>query len=109
MQVAPEDAIRALQAALPSNLSKPPAPVELENVKPTLLLTPTESGGVASELAGGAFDLGDRVACLTGSGRPFQRVTLTQSASGACRDDAKPPDTVGLMARCGAPDEAHYL
>ena len=70
VQVAPEDAIRALQAALPSSLAKPPALVELENVRPTLLLTPTERGGVASELAGGAFDLGDRVACLKGSGTP---------------------------------------
>ncbi len=64
IQVAAEDAIRALQAALPPALTKPLPPVELENVKPTLLLPPTEKGGVASELAGGAFDLGDRVACL---------------------------------------------
>ncbi|KAA6417737.1 MAG: 5 -3 exoribonuclease 1, partial [Trebouxia sp. A1-2] len=69
-QVAAEDAIRALQAALPPGLTKPLAPVELENVKPTLLLPPTEKGGVASELAGGTFDLGDRVACLKSTGSP---------------------------------------
>ncbi|DBA92644.1 TPA: hypothetical protein ACH3X1_002861 [Trebouxia sp. C0004] len=69
-QVAAEDAIRALQAALPPGLTKPLVPVELENVKPTLLLPPTEKGGVASELAGGAFDLGDRVACLKSTGSP---------------------------------------
>ena len=44
--------------------------IELENVRPTLLLPPTEKGGIASELAGGAFDLGDRVACLTSTGEP---------------------------------------
>jgi hypothetical protein len=69
IQVAAEDAIRALQAALPPGLTKPLAPVELENVKPTLLLPPTEKGGVASELAGGAIDLGDRVACLKSTGQ----------------------------------------
>lgn len=67
-QVASEDAIRALQAALPPTQPKNQALVELENVKPTLLLPPTEKGGVASELAGGAFDLGDRVACLKSTG-----------------------------------------
>ena len=66
--MASEDAIRALQAALPLGLSKSQTPVELENVKPTLLLTPTEKRGVASELAGGVFELGDRVACLRSSG-----------------------------------------
>ena len=43
-------------------------PIELENVRPTLLLPPTEKGGIASELAGGVFDLGDRVACLKSTG-----------------------------------------
>ena len=42
--------------------------IELENVRPTLLLPPTEKGGIASELAGGVFDLGDRVACLISTG-----------------------------------------
>ena len=42
--------------------------IELENVRPTLLLPPTEKGGIASELAGGVFDLGDRVACLKATG-----------------------------------------
>ena len=76
MQVAPEDAIRALQAALPHSHSKPQAPVELENVRPTLLLTPTERGGVASELAGGAFHLGDRVACLKATGKAVNLAAL---------------------------------
>lgn len=49
-------------------LSKPMEPLELESVRPTLLLPPTEKGGIASELAGGAFDLGDRVACLKSTG-----------------------------------------
>lgn len=44
--------------------------IELENVRPSLLLPPTEKGGIASELAGGIFDLGDRVACLTSTGGP---------------------------------------
>ena len=66
--MASEDAVRALQQALPLGLSKPQAPVELENVKPTLLLPPSEKRGIASELAGGLFDLGDRVACLRSSG-----------------------------------------
>ena len=45
--------------------------IELENVRPTLLLPPTEKGGIASELAGGTFDLGDRVACLINTGGPL--------------------------------------
>ena len=48
--------------------AQPQAAVELENVSPSLLLPPTEKGGVASELAGGAFDLGDRVASLKSTG-----------------------------------------
>lgn len=76
IQVAAEDAIRALQAALPPGLTKPLAPVELENVKPTLLLPPTEKGGVASELAGGTFDLGDRVACLKSTGQQASTLIL---------------------------------
>lgn len=84
VQLAAEDAIRALQAALPPGLTKPLAPVELENVKPTLLLPPTEKGGVASELAGGVFDLGDRVACLKSTGQlvtPHIRYQATTCAT----------------------------
>lgn len=62
---------RALQAALPPPLAKPTDSIELENVRPSLLLPPTEKGGIASELAGGVFDLGDRVACLTSTGDPL--------------------------------------
>ncbi len=84
IQVAAEDAIRALQAALPPGLTKPLAPVELENVKPTLLLPPTEKGGVASELAGGAFDLGDRVACLKSTGQPASSLVQDLLQFGFC-------------------------
>lgn len=66
--MASEDAVRALQQALPLGLTRPGSQVELENVNPTLLLPPTEKRGVASELAGGVFELGDRVACLRSSG-----------------------------------------
>lgn len=48
--------------------------IELENVRPTLLLPPTEKGGIASEFAGGVFDLGDRVGCLTSTGEPLPLV-----------------------------------
>jgi len=85
IQVAAEDAIRALQAALPPALTKPLPPVELENVKPTLLLPPTEKGGVASELAGGAFDLGDRVACLKSTGQQAGTLVLDLLQSEFCR------------------------
>ncbi len=88
IQVAAEDAIRALQAALPPGLTKPLTPVELENVKPTLLLPPTEKGGVASELAGGAFDLGDRVACLKSTGQQASlQNTLCQQGWGCCTSE----------------------
>ena len=72
VQAASEDSIRALQAALPLGLSQVPSPIQLENVKPTLLLPPTEKRGIASELAGGIFELGDRVACLKESGTGHQ-------------------------------------
>lgn len=67
-QVVPEDAIRALQMTLPAGLHQPQPPVELENVAPTLLLPPVERGGVLTAMAGGVFDLGDRVACLHNTG-----------------------------------------
>ncbi|KAL4425618.1 hypothetical protein ABPG75_009634 [Micractinium tetrahymenae] len=68
-KVAPEPAVKMLQAALPPR-AREQAPVELENVAPTLLLPPTEKGGMAAALAGGVFDIGDRVAAITGSGSP---------------------------------------
>lgn len=81
VQAASEDAIRALQAALPLGLSQVPTPVQLENVKPTLLLPPTEKRGIASELAGGIFELGDRVACLIDSGKELQEASWYLPAS----------------------------
>ncbi|KAI3438723.1 hypothetical protein D9Q98_001143 [Chlorella vulgaris] len=67
--IAPEAAVKMLQAALPPRAKEQP-PIELENVAATLLLPPTEKGGVAAALAGGVFDIGDRVACIGGSGSP---------------------------------------
>jgi hypothetical protein len=114
--VAPESAVKMLQAALPPRSREQPA-VELENVAATLLLPPTgarvaaparaqpgravfvllceavrsgrgsasrpssrlpphllqplaEKGGLAAALAGGVFELGDRVAAIGGSGSP---------------------------------------
>ena len=63
-QVAPEKAIRALQAALPPPPSRKPEAVELSNVAPGLLLPPSDSAGLLSELAGGVFELGNRIAFL---------------------------------------------
>lgn len=68
-KVAPEPAVKMLQAALPPR-AREQAAVELENVAPTLLLPPTEKGGMAAALAGGVFDIGDRVAAISGSGSP---------------------------------------
>lgn len=50
-QVAPEQAVKMLQAALPPR-PKLPAPVELENVALPLLLPPVERGTVTVALAG---------------------------------------------------------
>lgn len=45
--------------------------MELENVAPALLLPPAaKGGGLTAALAGGAFDLGDRVAAVGGGGVP---------------------------------------
>ena len=68
-EVAPEEAIRALQMMLPPPARGIPEPVELENVSPALLLPPS-GGAVTAALAGGQFELGDRVACLRGTGTP---------------------------------------
>eukprot|EP00891_Asterochloris_glomerata_P000603 jgi/Astpho2/603/Aster-x0943 len=59
-RVAPEDAIRALQASLPPNLAKPQQPLELENVSPQLLVAPVERGMLTLAVAGGNLELGDR-------------------------------------------------
>ena len=82
--VAPDAAIRALQAALPpppqagdaAGVRPPrgPAPgsadVELDSVAPALLLPPATRGGVVAALAGGSFAVGDRVASIKGDGIP---------------------------------------
>lgn len=44
--------------------------VELDNLSPGLLQPPAGRGLVASALAGGHFDLGDRVACLRAHSQP---------------------------------------
>lgn len=77
-KVAPEPAVRLLQASLPSptdnnssggshNLMEP---IELENVSPALLLPPTEKGGAGAALAGGSFEVGERIVCIAGTGVP---------------------------------------
>ena len=68
-RVAPEDAIRALQASLPPNLAKPQQPLELEHVSPQLLVPPVERGMLTLAVAGGNLELGDRVACLRNTGK----------------------------------------
>jgi hypothetical protein len=81
-KVAPEAAIRALQALLPAVSAKDAAAaaaasagetivvpeIELENVAPTMLLPPAARGGVSAALAGGTFDLGDRVVSIKAGG-----------------------------------------
>ena len=67
--MAPEEAIRALQMTLPSAPVRPLEPIELGNVSPALLLPPS-GGPVSAALAGGVFELGDRAACMRGTGTP---------------------------------------
>jgi 5'-3' exoribonuclease 1 len=69
-KVAPESAVRMLQAALPPNISKTVPAVELENVAPALLMAPLMKGGVASAFAGGNFEIGDRVLTVSSVGAP---------------------------------------
>lgn len=59
--LAPEAAIRALQGSMPSSYTRKMAPVELEQVQPAFLLPPVQASGFTTALAGGSFDLGDRV------------------------------------------------
>lgn len=58
--LAPEAAVRTLQAAVPPPSARAMPAVQLENVSPSLLLPPAERGGVTAALAGGFFELGDR-------------------------------------------------
>jgi len=69
-KVAPESAVRMLQAALPPNITKTLPAVELENVAPALLMAPLVKGGVASAFAGGNFEIGDRVLTASSLGAP---------------------------------------
>ena len=68
-KVAPESAVRMLQAAMPPKPKELP-PVELENVSPALLLPPLVKGGTASAFAGGSFELADRVTFVGSAGAP---------------------------------------
>lgn len=71
VKMASDEAVRQLQMQLsPLPNQRSPAPLELENVHPRLLLPPHEQGGVQSALTGGRFDLGDRVACVRSIGTP---------------------------------------
>jgi hypothetical protein len=59
---------------MPLQAARPMPAVELEAVPPTLLLPPVQPrGSVAAALAGGPFELGDRVLSLRakGEGPPF--------------------------------------
>lgn len=72
--MAPEGAIRTLQDMMPPGAARPMPPVELEAVAPALLLPPVQARStVAAALAGGIFQLGDRVISLRagGDGPPF--------------------------------------
>lgn len=69
-KVAPESAVRMLQAALPPNITKTLPAVELENVAPALLMAPLVKGGIASVFAGGNFEIGDRVLTVSSVGAP---------------------------------------
>ncbi len=72
--VAPEGAIRTLQDMMPPGQTRPMPAVELESVSPALLLPPVQARStVAAALAGGVFELGDRVISLRsgGDGPPF--------------------------------------
>ena len=68
--MASEQAIRALQNALPPSLTKRLDPVELENVEPALLLMPHASAGIPSAITGKDIDLGSRVVFVGASGGP---------------------------------------
>ena len=76
-RVAPEAAIRALQLTMPGgglgDAATAPEPgalpeVEMANVAPALLLPPASRSGPATALAGGTFDVGDRVASIAAPG-----------------------------------------
>lgn len=68
-KVAPESAVRMLQAAMPPKPKELPS-VELENVALALLLSPLSRGGTASAFAGGTFEIADRVATVANAGAP---------------------------------------
>lgn len=59
--LAPEAAIKALQSSMPAPYTRKMAPVELEQVQAAFLLPPVQASGFTTALAGGSFDLGDRV------------------------------------------------
>ncbi len=59
--LAPEGAIKALQSSMPSAYTRKVAPIELEQVQPAFLMPPVQASGFTTALAGGSFDLGDRI------------------------------------------------
>ena len=71
-QVASEQAIRALQSALPAVVTRAaPRKVEIEGVSPCLLLAPHHSSSVPSALTGRCLTLGSRIAFVGSSGGPL--------------------------------------
>eukprot|EP00884_Botryococcus_braunii_P018829 jgi/Botrbrau1/562/Bobra.0010s0030.2 len=104
-KVAPEHVIKSLQAALPAMPAQPPVPIELENVAPWLLLSPVDPHShIAAELAGGEFELGDRVVSLTSKGSPplGLRGTIVGIHDDACEVlfDVEFPGGTDLHGRC---------
>ena len=66
-----EQAIRALQSALPAVVTRAqPRKIEIEGVNPCLLLAPHDSTSVPSALTGRNLSLGSRVAFVGSSGGP---------------------------------------
>ncbi|BDA46451.1 5'-3' exoribonuclease 1 [Coccomyxa sp. Obi] len=104
--VAPEGAIRTLQDMMPPGQTRPMPAVELESVSPALLLPPVQARStVAAALAGGVFELGDRVVSLRagGDGPPFGlRGTVVGIHEEACEVlfDAEFPGGMDLNGRC---------
>ncbi len=71
-KVLSDEGVRALQTAVSPVPARPPPPTEYENVPPSLVLPPYTPGAdqVKLSVQGGAFELGDRVVCVSGKGNP---------------------------------------
>ncbi len=72
VQMCTDEAVERLQMALTPLPGRggASAPLELECVPPALLLPPYDPAQAASAVAGGEFELGDRVVVLRGTGSP---------------------------------------